>query len=63
MNDLPRFLAALPDGFRFGTLIGRYYAMDRDRRWDRTRSAYAAITGGTAPIRGGNPDGGAGSGL
>ena len=47
-DELPRFLAALPDGVRFGTLIGRYYAMDRDRRWERTRSAYAAITGGTS---------------
>ena len=45
-DDLPPFLAALPDGVRFGTLIGRYYAMDRDGRWERTRSAYAAITGG-----------------
>ena len=48
VNDLPPFTAALPDGVRFGTLIGRYYAMDRDRRWERTRSAYAAITGGTS---------------
>jgi len=29
---------------RIGTVIGRYYAMDRDRRWDRTRRAYHAIT-------------------
>ena len=48
VNDLPPFTAALPDGVRFGTLIGRYHAMDRDRRWERTRSAYAAITGGTS---------------
>ena len=48
VNDLPPFTAALPDGVRFGTLIGRYYAMDRDRRWERTRSAYAAITSGTS---------------
>ncbi len=26
-----------------GTVIGRYYAMDRDRRWDRTALAYRAI--------------------
>lgn len=25
------------------TISGRYYAMDRDRRWDRTRRAYDAI--------------------
>ena len=48
VNDLPAFLKALPDDVRFGTLIGRYYAMDRDRRWERTRSAYEAITDGTS---------------
>ena len=47
-GDLPAFVAALPDNVRFGTVIGRYYAMDRDRRWERTRSAYAAITGATS---------------
>lgn len=25
------------------TVVGRYYAMDRDRRWERTRVAYEAI--------------------
>ena len=44
---LPTFLEALPDRVRVGTLIGRYYAMDRDSRWDRTRSAYDAIAAGT----------------
>jgi 2,3-bisphosphoglycerate-independent phosphoglycerate mutase len=29
---------------RLATVIGRYYAMDRDRRWDRTRRAFDAIT-------------------
>ena len=28
---------------RIGTVSGRYYAMDRDRRWDRTKLAYDAI--------------------
>lgn len=28
------------------TLVGRYYGMDRDRRWDRTRAAYDAIVHG-----------------
>ena len=26
-----------------GTVSGRYYAMDRDRRWERTKLAYDAI--------------------
>lgn len=28
---------------RIVTVTGRYYAMDRDKRWDRTRLAYAAV--------------------
>ena len=32
---------------RLATIIGRYYAMDRDRRWDRTKIAYEALTDGT----------------
>jgi len=28
---------------RVGTVCGRYYAMDRDRRWERTQLAYDAI--------------------
>jgi 2,3-bisphosphoglycerate-independent phosphoglycerate mutase len=28
---------------RIGTVSGRYYAMDRDRRWDRVKLAYDAI--------------------
>jgi 2,3-bisphosphoglycerate-independent phosphoglycerate mutase len=28
---------------RIGTVMGRYWAMDRDRRWDRTKRAYEAL--------------------
>ena len=31
---------------RFGTVSGRYFAMDRDRRWERTKLAYDAIVHG-----------------
>jgi 2,3-bisphosphoglycerate-independent phosphoglycerate mutase len=31
------------------TVIGRYYAMDRDKRWERTQLAYDAIARGIAP--------------
>ena len=30
---------------RIASLHGRYYAMDRDHRWDRTRKAYRALMG------------------
>lgn len=32
-----------------GTVCGRYYAMDRDGNWTRTRRAYDAIVDGEAP--------------
>ncbi|SFH52579.1 phosphoglycerate mutase [Tindallia magadiensis] len=31
---------------RIATVSGRYYAMDRDKRWDRTELAYSAMTKG-----------------
>ena len=31
---------------RIATVIGRYYAMDRDNRWDRVEKAYAAMVCG-----------------
>lgn len=41
-----RDLAELP-AERVATVCGRYYAMDRDRRWDRTDRALSAILEGT----------------
>ncbi|HEY4116927.1 MAG TPA: 2,3-bisphosphoglycerate-independent phosphoglycerate mutase [Byssovorax sp.] len=32
-----------------GTLSGRYYAMDRDKRWERVHQAFTAIVRGKAP--------------
>ena len=29
---------------RIGTIVGRYYAMDRDNRWPRTKKAYCLLT-------------------
>ncbi|SFS32133.1 2,3-bisphosphoglycerate-independent phosphoglycerate mutase [Marininema halotolerans] len=34
---------------RIATLSGRYYAMDRDKRWDRVEKAYRAIVAGEGP--------------
>ncbi len=41
-------LAELP-AEKIATISGRYYAMDRDKRWDRTDLALDAITKGTDP--------------
>jgi 2,3-bisphosphoglycerate-independent phosphoglycerate mutase len=40
-------LAELP-GDRISTVAGRYYAMDRDQRWERTQRAFDAIVSGRA---------------
>ena len=37
---------------RIATIIGRYYAMDRDERWERVRKAYELITiGNGEPVK------------
>ena len=45
IDDLPGFEDSLGDfpNVRIATVSGRYYAMDRDRRWDRTARAYDAV--------------------
>jgi 2,3-bisphosphoglycerate-independent phosphoglycerate mutase len=35
-------------GGRVGSVIGRYYAMDRDKRWDRVQQAYDLLVHGKA---------------
>ena len=37
-------------GARVVTIIGRYFAMDRDRRWDRTKKAWDAVVLGRGEI-------------
>ncbi|HLY35597.1 MAG TPA: 2,3-bisphosphoglycerate-independent phosphoglycerate mutase, partial [Candidatus Limnocylindria bacterium] len=36
---------------RVGSVVGRYYAMDRDRRWDRIQLAYDLLVHGRAEQR------------
>jgi 2,3-bisphosphoglycerate-independent phosphoglycerate mutase len=45
-------LAALEagGGCRVGSVVGRYWAMDRDGRWDRTQRAYDLLVAGRAPF-------------
>jgi 2,3-bisphosphoglycerate-independent phosphoglycerate mutase len=38
--------AALPDQARIVTVTGRYFAMDRDNRWERVEKAYRAMVEG-----------------
>lgn len=39
---------ALPDSARIVTVTGRYFAMDRDNRWERVQTAYDAMIQGQA---------------
>ncbi len=44
-----RDLTELPTE-RIATVVGRYYAMDRDQRWERTQRAYDAIVEGVGEL-------------
>jgi 2,3-bisphosphoglycerate-independent phosphoglycerate mutase len=45
LEDLERGLKGSPA--RIASVIGRYYAMDRDKRWERVRKAYDLLVHGT----------------
>jgi 2,3-bisphosphoglycerate-independent phosphoglycerate mutase len=40
---LAQLEASLPSAAYIATISGRYYAMDRDKRWERIKAAYTAI--------------------
>ncbi|MBW8271052.1 2,3-bisphosphoglycerate-independent phosphoglycerate mutase [Caldovatus sp. SYSU G05006] len=42
-------------GVRVATVIGRYYAMDRDKRWERTEKAYRAMAEAEGEARADDP--------
>ncbi len=42
-EDLKRVSGKLPPSVTIATVLGRYYAMDRDKRWDRVAKAYNAV--------------------
>jgi 2,3-bisphosphoglycerate-independent phosphoglycerate mutase len=48
-EDIARLLAALPPSVPVATVSGRYYAMDRDKRWERVSKAYQAIAEAQGP--------------
>jgi 2,3-bisphosphoglycerate-independent phosphoglycerate mutase len=52
ISTLPAFLALLNAGVTVGTVTGRYYALDRDNRWERVGTAYDVMVSAQ-----GSPDG------
>jgi 2,3-bisphosphoglycerate-independent phosphoglycerate mutase len=47
VRELLERLRVYPEA-RLGSIIGRYYAMDRDKRWERVETAYRLLTEGDA---------------
>lgn len=45
------FESKLPQGAFIATISGRYFAMDRDKRWDRVEKAYHCMVEGKAETR------------
>ena len=41
---------------RIATVMGRYYAMDRDKRWDRVEAAYDAMVYGEGAVQEADPE-------
>ncbi len=58
LERLEQVLAEVRDGYgvdaRLATISGRYYAMDRDRRWERVERAYRAIAEAESEYRAGD---------
>jgi 2,3-bisphosphoglycerate-independent phosphoglycerate mutase len=51
MQQLLDYIRKIGSPAKIASISGRYYAMDRDRRWDRTELAYRAIVlGEGAPV-------------
>ena len=50
VSDLEKRLAAAHPNAKIATIGGRYFAMDRDKRWERTGKGYNAIVKGVAEV-------------
>lgn len=48
LQRFEQLFAQYPQQGRIASLIGRYYAMDRDNRWERVEMAYRLLTEGEA---------------
>ena len=54
MQELLDKMGAMKYG-KIGTVVGRYYAMDRDKRWERVLVALQALTEGKGDVGGDDP--------
>jgi len=49
LDRIAAHIAAHGNGGRISSITGRFYAMDRDKRWERVEQAYALLARGEAP--------------
>ncbi|EYE89077.1 phosphoglyceromutase [Fervidicella metallireducens AeB] len=49
IDEIEKYMGELKIG-RFATVAGRYYAMDRDKRWERVELAYNAMVKGEGEL-------------
>lgn len=54
LEALQQVMSELGNG-RIASMVGRYYAMDRDNRWDRVAAAYNLLTTGQAEFAADDP--------
>jgi 2,3-bisphosphoglycerate-independent phosphoglycerate mutase len=50
LTDLQKHLTATSSPCRIASVIGRYYAMDRDKRWERVKLAYDLLVKGAGTL-------------
>ena len=49
LQDIEEYIGVLGTG-KIATVMGRYYGMDRDQRWERTAQAYNALVSGEGQV-------------
>lgn len=49
-QQIAKLEADLPEGATIGTVCGRFFAMDRDNRWDRVQQAFDLMTTGKGKV-------------
>ena len=54
-DELPAFLSSLPSTCRIASVTGRFFAMDRDNRWERTQTFLDVLCSGKAPYHAADP--------
>lgn len=49
-QQIAKLVNDLPEGAKIGSVCGRFFAMDRDNRWDRVQAAFDVMTRGKGKV-------------